>query len=174
MQIFNNPTCTHPVKHFSNSRCNCGSVLRLLLQNKQQPLQSLSFTLWYINFNENLTVSDLCVSILCKCVCGGGWLVSQLVLWAHSITKNSIRAEHKLPLSSSYSFHKSSYHKSWFKKKFFLAYLYSVGTQHGNLPLAGWPILFCRPTQEPCVSHRKNWERFWKKYRWMDRKGKNY
>ena len=45
----------------------------------------------------------------------------------------------------------------------------------GTLPLAGWPILFCRPTQEPCVSHsqhRKKWERFWKKCRWMDWSGR--
>ena len=65
-----------------------------------------------------------------------------------------------LTLSPSYSFHESSYHKSCC-----LAYLYSVGTQHGNLIPAGWPILFCRPTQEPCGSHsqhRKNQERFWK------------
>ena len=75
-------------------------------------------------------------------------------------------------LSPSYSCHKSSHHKSCF----FLAYLYSAGTQHGNLPPAGWPILFCGPTQEPCVSHsqyRKNREKFWKKCRWMDRKGRN-
>ena len=55
----------------------------------------------------------------------------------------------------------------------FLACFYSAGTQHGNLPLAGWPILFCGPTQEPRVSHsqhRKNRDRFWKKRRWMDRK----
>ena len=48
---------------------------------------------------------------------------------------------------------------------FFLACLYSAGTQHGNLHSAGWHILFCGPTQEPCVSHsqhRRNWERFWK------------
>ena len=48
----------------------------------------------------------------------------------------------------------------------FWAYLYSAGTQHENLPSARWPILFCGPTQEPCVSHskhRRNWERFWKK-----------
>ena len=47
----------------------------------------------------------------------------------------------------------------------FLPYLYSVGTQRGNLPLAEWPILLCGPTQEPCVSHshnRRNRERFWK------------
>ena len=31
----------------------------------------------------------------------------------------------------------------------FWAYLYSAGTQYGNLHPAGWPILFCRPTQEP-------------------------
>ena len=54
-------------------------------------------------------------------------------------------------LSSTYSCHKSSYHKSCF-----LAYLYSAGTQHGNLHPAGRPILFCGPTQEPCVSHRQN------------------
>ena len=46
-------------------------------------------------------------------------------------------------LSPNYSFHKSSYQKSCF----FWAYLYSVGTQHGNLHPAGWPIFFCRPTQ---------------------------
>ena len=56
------------------------------------------------------------------------------------------------------------------------AYLYSAGTQHGNLPPAGWPTLFCGPTQEPCISHsqhRKNQEKFWKKCRWMDWKGRN-
>ena len=39
----------------------------------------------------------------------------------------------------------------WFKK-IFLAYLYSVGTQHGNLHPAGRPILFCGPTQEPVLT----------------------
>ena len=34
-----------------------------------------------------------------------------------------------------------------------LAYLYSAGSQHGNLHPAGRPILFCEPTQEPCVSN---------------------
>ena len=65
-------------------------------------------------------------------------------------------------LSPSHSFHKSSYHKSWF----FLAYLYSVGTQHGNLHPAGWPILFCGPTQKPVLATAntgKTRERFWKK-----------
>ena len=77
-------------------------------------------------------------------------------------------------LSQSYSFHKCSYHKS--HCCCFLAYLYSVGTQHRNLHLAGWPFLFCQPTQEPCLSHsqhRKNLERFWQKCRWMDRKCRN-
>ena len=74
-------------------------------------------------------------------------------------------------LSPSYSFHKSSYHKS-----FFWAYLYSAGTKHGSLHPAGWPILFCGHTQEPCVSHsqhKRNRERFWKKCRWMDWKSRN-
>ena len=35
---------------------------------------------------------------------------------------------------------------------FFLAYLYSAGTQHGTLHEAGWPILFCGPTQEPVLA----------------------
>ena len=47
----------------------------------------------------------------------------------------------------------------------FLAYLYSAGTQHGSLHPAGWPILFCWPTQEPVLataSTGKNWKRFGK------------
>ena len=47
----------------------------------------------------------------------------------------------------------------------FEAYLYSVGTQHENLQSAGWPILFCGPTQEPVLATantEKNRERFWK------------
>ena len=58
----------------------------------------------------------------------------------------------------------------------FCAYLYSEGTQHGNLLTAKWPILFCRPTQEPVLATAntgKNWEKFWKKCRWMDSKGRN-
>ena len=35
---------------------------------------------------------------------------------------------------------------------FFLAYFYSVSTQHGNLHPTGWPILFCGPTQEPVLA----------------------
>ena len=74
-------------------------------------------------------------------------------------------------LSPTYSFHKSSYQKSCF-----WAYLYSAGTQHGNLPPVGWPILFCGPTEEPRASysqHRKNRDRIWKKCRWMDWFGTN-
>ena len=67
----------------------------------------------------------------------------------------------------SHSFHKSC----------FWAYIfYPTGTPHRNLHPAGWPILFCGPTQEPRASnsqHRRNRERFWKKCRWMDRKGRN-
>ena len=52
-----------------------------------------------------------------------------------------IRVEHKLH-STSYSFHKSC----------FLSYLYSMGTQHGNLHQAGRPVLLCGPTQEPVLA----------------------
>ena len=58
----------------------------------------------------------------------------------------------------------------------FGAYLYSLGTQHGNLHPARRPILLCGPTQEPVLatdSTRKTRERFGKKCRWMDRKGRN-
>ena len=56
----------------------------------------------------------------------------------------------------SYSFHEPSYHKSCF-----WAYLYSAGTQHGNLHPAGWSILFCGSIQEPVLATAntgKNWE----------------
>ena len=65
-------------------------------------------------------------------------------------------------LYPSHSFHKSWYHKSCF---FFLVYLNSMGTQRGNLHPAGWPILFCGPTQELVLATAntgKNQERFWK------------
>ena len=98
--------------------------------------------------------------------------VSYLVLWAQSTTKVYIRAEHKLHSSQGHSFHKSSYHKSRFFFSLFIFCRHSTWE-----PASGrWPILFCRPTQEPCVSHsqhRKNQERFWKKCRWMDCKGRN-
>ena len=53
--------------------------------------------------------------------------------------------------------HSTSHHttNSWV----LLAYLYSADTQHRNLHPAGWPILFCRPTQEPCVSHSQHREK---------------
>ena len=47
---------------------------------------------------------------------------------------------------------------------YFGTYLYSAGTQHGNLHSAGWPILFCGPTQEPVLATAnagKTRERFW-------------
>ena len=88
-------------------------------------------------------------------------------------------------LSPSYSVHKSSYHRSQFLKPqlkfcpqfrnakpekqqyvFWSLYLYSANTQHGNLHPAGWPILFCGPTQEAVLATAntgKTRERFWKK-----------
>ena len=47
----------------------------------------------------------------------------------------------------------------------FGAYLYSAGTQHGNLHPAGWLTLFCGPTQELVLATAntgKTWERFGK------------
>ena len=35
---------------------------------------------------------------------------------------------------------------------FFLVYLYSAGSQHGNLNSAGRPVLFCGPTEEPVLT----------------------
>ena len=35
---------------------------------------------------------------------------------------------------------------------FFLDYLYSADTKHGNLYPKGWPILFCGRTQEPVLA----------------------
>ena len=74
-------------------------------------------------------------------------------------------------LSPSYSFHKSSYHKSCFG-----GYLYSAGTQHGKMHPAGWPILFCRPTQEPELATANTGKKSGEildKCTWMDQKGRN-
>ena len=86
-------------------------------------------------------------------------LVSYLVLWAQSTTKDYIRAEHKLYLKvSHFTCHFTTCHVFW-------AYLYSAGTQHGNLHPAGWPISFCGPTLGPVLATAntgKKQERFLK------------
>ena len=61
-------------------------------------------------------------------------------------------------LSPSYSFHKSSYYKSYV----FWAYLYSAGAQHGNLHSAGWPILFCGPNPDVKTYRHWTWKDHWK------------
>ena len=88
---------------------------------------------------------------------------SKLVSWCFEPShpqRITIGLNTNFTLSRTYSFHKSSYHMPCF-----LSLLVFRGTQHGNLHPAGWPISFCGPTQEPCVSHsqhRRNRERFWK------------
>ena len=85
-----------------------------------------------------------------------GRLVSMLVLWAQSTTKDYIRAEHKL-----HSISKLFTSRVMTPQVTFL----SAGTQHGNLPPAGWPISFCGPAQEPALAATntgKTRERFWK------------
>ena len=77
-----------------------------------------------------------------------------------------------------YNFGTQNQKKRRKKTTYFGAYLilYSVSIQHGNLNPAGWPISFCGPTQEPVLATAntgKTRERFWKKCRWMDRKGRN-
>ena len=94
------------------------------------------------------------------------------MLWAQSTKKDYIRAEHKLHSISRLLISQVITPQVMF----FLAYLYSAGTQYGSRHPAGWPSLFCGPTQETCVSHsqhRRNWEKFWNKCRWMDQKGRN-
>ena len=79
------------------------------------------------------------------------------MFWAKGLHQGWTQTSHYLQFIHFTSHHTTS-HVFW-------AYLYSAGTQHGNLNPVGWPILFCRPTQEPCVSHsqhRRNRERFWK------------
>ena len=83
------------------------------------------------------------------------------MLWAQSATKDYIRAKHKLHNISKLFISQVTIPQVMF----FLAYLYSAGTQHGNLHPAGWPILLCGPTQEPVLvtaNAGKNRERFWK------------
>ena len=46
----------------------------------------------------------------------------------------------------------NSFHKSLRKSYVFWACLHSAGAQRGNLHPARWPMLFCRPTQEPVLA----------------------
>ena len=75
-------------------------------------------------------------------------------------------------LSPDYSFHKSSYHKSCFLS------LFVVRGHSTREPASGMVTYFIlRAYTETGVSHsqhrKKNRKRFWKKCRWMDRKGRN-
>ena len=65
-------------------------------------------------------------------------------------------------ISPCYSFHKSLYHKTHVLEPIYVPW--TLNTE--NLHPAGWPILFCRPTQEPVLATGntgKNQERFRKK-----------
>ena len=115
----------------------------------------------YSSSSSEKTVAECSVT---SCVWALFLIVSYLVLSAQSATKDYVRAEHKLQSISTLSISQVIIHKSYF-----WAYLYSAGTQHGNLHPAGWPILFCGPTQE----RKKTGRGFGKKCMWMDRKGRN-
>ena len=99
------------------------------------------------------------------------------MLWAQSTTKDYIRAEHILHSISTSFISQVIMPQVFFKKKIFLAYLYSADTQLRNLHPAWWPILFCGPTQEPMLAtadtgkkKKKIGKSFGKKCRWMGRR----
>ena len=75
------------------------------------------------------------------------------MLWAQSTIKDYIRAEHKLLSVSQLIISQVMIPQVMLLFCccccFLLTYLYSSGTQHGNLHPGGWPSLFCGPTQEP-------------------------
>ena len=112
------------------------------------------------SLNMTCIVDQLFQNLVCWC------------FWAQSTTKDYIRAEHKF-----HSIFMLFISQVIIPQVMFLSQdLYYVGTQHRNLYPAGWPILFCRPTQELALATAnagKNPERFWKKCRWVDRKGSN-
>ena len=73
------------------------------------------------------------------------------MLWAQLTSKDYVRAEHKLH-SISELFISQVISPQVIFYVYFLAYLYSEGTQHENLYPTGWPILVCGPTQEPVLA----------------------
>ena len=87
-----------------------------------------------------------------------GKLVSWLVFWVQSTTRDYVRAEHKLRTISKLFISQiiiSQVMVCFFFcvcVVFFLAYFYSADTQHGNLHPQGWPISFCGPTQESVLA----------------------
>ena len=100
-------------------------------------------------------------------------LVSSLVAALSSVSHEGLHQSWKQTSFYLKVSHFTSHYTTSHAFILFLAYLYTTGTQHGNLHPARWPSLFCGPTQEPYVSHsqhRKNRERFWKKCWRMDRR----
>ena len=106
------------------------------------------------------------------------------MLWAQSATKDYIRTKHKLqsisklfipqviipqvflPQTIAQFLSTISERKTRKTITHVLEPIYFLArTQHGNLHPAGWPILFCGPTQEPVLATAnkgKTWERFGK------------
>ena len=83
-----------------------------------------------------------------------GYLLTYLVLWAQSTSKDYISSENKL-----HSISKLVISQVMIPQViFFWAYLYSAGIQHGNLHPARWPILFCGPTQKPVLAAANTWK----------------
>ena len=72
------------------------------------------------------------------------------MLWAQWTTKDYIMAEDKLHSISKLFI--SQVMIPQVMLLLFLSYLYSAGAQHGGLHPAGWPILFCEPTEEPVLA----------------------
>ena len=106
------------------------------------------------------------------------------MLWAQSTTKDTLglKTTTKTSIYLQFIHSTSHYTTSFFLSFFFLnhssnsihnfgkqnqksnntfygAYLYSTSTQHGNLHPAGWPIWFCKPTQESVLATGKTRER---------------
>ena len=76
-------------------------------------------------------------------------LLTSETFWAQSTTKDYIRAEHKLHSISKLFISQVIILQVMIS----LAYLYSAGTQHGNLHQAGWPIFVLRAYTGTSVSH---------------------
>ena len=105
----------------------------------------LPFGIPSLNVTETFSVMMLFVSTL---LTFGDELVGALSPVNHEGSRQGWAQTARYLQVIHFTRHHTASHVSW-------AFLYSVGTQHGSLHPAGWPILFCGPTQDPVLATYK-------------------
>ena len=133
-----------------------------------------AFWVWFFTFQDSninpIPLNYMCVAVFCR---SPHWrvvllsVVGKLVSWCKGLhqgwKQTSVyfqfihSTSHYTPSlffsnHNSHSIHNFETRTQKNNNAYFGACLYCTGTRHGNQHPAGWPTLFCGPTQEPVLA----------------------